>query len=110
VAAIDLDRGVTQRKHGGGFFVSMYKDDPGLYYLEDGTTCDTKIAAEAGFPVTEHYKERRRRQLMGMHKKRLDDLMKKSIEEVDAEVERELADMKKSEEEALLVGVETEAG
>ena len=90
---IDLDRGATQRKHPGGFFVSMYKDDPGIYYGEDGAVCDVALAEGAGFPVQAHYKERRRRELMAKYKVKIDRMMTQEMASVDKEIEKELAAM-----------------
>lgn len=89
---IDLDRGVTQRKHSGGFFVSMYKDQPDVYYKEDGTVATRELAEEAGFPVADLYKERRRRELMAHHRDRINRLLAKEHANVEEILERELAE------------------
>ncbi len=98
---IDLDRGVTQRKHSRGFFVSMYKDDPGVYFLEDGSPCDEKLAAEAGFPIDDHYRERRTNDALKRYKRKLDQAMKTKVAKLkamsEAELETEIANLDMAE-------------
>lgn len=48
---IDLNRGVTHRKHPQGFNVYMYKDRPGDYYDAHEKPLSDKIASDAGFDV-----------------------------------------------------------
>jgi hypothetical protein len=48
---IDYTRGVTHKPSALGLRVYMYKDDPGKYYLADGSTATREQAASAGFDV-----------------------------------------------------------
>lgn len=58
---IDVNRGVTKRRHPKGFAVCMYKDEPGAYFDKSGRELSSEIAGEAGFPVAQYAKERARR-------------------------------------------------
>lgn len=56
---IDFNRGVTIRQEREtGISIYMYKDDPGTYYSRLGKPLSRALAAQAGFPVEEHEKER----------------------------------------------------
>jgi hypothetical protein len=69
----------------------MYKDDPGVYYHENGTVADKALAEQAGFPVDEHYRERRKRELLAHHRERIDRLMQRSAAEIEVLIDQELA-------------------
>lgn len=59
---IDLNRGVTIRRHGAsGMQVYMYKDDPGTYLDAYGDEVDEKLATQAGYDVVTLAKERDRK-------------------------------------------------
>ncbi len=58
---IDLNRGVIIRKHPKGFYVGMYKDEPGGYLSEAGYDLSSEIAGEAGFNVEDLSREKERR-------------------------------------------------
>lgn len=49
--SIDLNRGVTSRKHPAGVRIYMYLDEPGGYYDERGRAVNRKMARAAGFDV-----------------------------------------------------------
>ncbi len=61
---IDLNRGVTIRRHVSGTQVYMYKDAPGTYMNVYGEEVDAKFAKEAGFPVAELMQEKSRKDAM----------------------------------------------
>lgn len=46
---IDLNRGVTYKKHNKGIQVYMYKDDPGRFYDASGNIVSDSFAKTAGF-------------------------------------------------------------
>ena len=50
---IDLNRGVTYRRHGSGMLVFMYKKEPGVYLSASGVEVSEDLARAAGFPVDE---------------------------------------------------------
>lgn len=75
---IDYDRGVHIRKvENLGLDVFMYVDSPGVYLNAHGTPVTSEIAAQAGFPVEEHLKQRR-------IKERMASAIAKIKEEIDA--------------------------
>lgn len=61
MAKIDLNRGVTKRKHYTGGDVYMYKDVPGVYLNVYGEEVSEKLAKQCGFPVERLALERERR-------------------------------------------------
>lgn len=57
--AIDYDRGVLIRIHEKtGVDVNMYVDSPGVYLSNHGTPVSESLAAEAGFDVERHRREK----------------------------------------------------
>ncbi len=83
---IDLDRGVTQRKHTTGFLVSMYKDDPGVYFNPKGEAVSEEIAKAAGFPTDQHSLERRKKAALAEKRAEIEE----QFSGAEAEVEEQL--------------------
>ncbi len=60
-----LNRGVEIRKHmGTGAEIYMVCKEPGIYYNGASQRVSDSMAAEAGFPVEQHQKERRKAEAM----------------------------------------------
>ncbi len=59
--SIDLNRDCIIRKHPKGFYVGMYKDEPGSYLSEAGSDLSAEIAEEAGFKIGDLSREKERR-------------------------------------------------
>lgn len=87
--SIDLNRGVTQRFHPQGYMISMYKDTPGVYLLNDGTQASLDQAKQAGFPVIDQTMEMRRRELLADQDKRIRQELEKERGRIDAQLEEE---------------------
>jgi hypothetical protein len=65
MAKIDLDRGVTIRKHkDSGMYIYMYKDTPGVYLSQHGDVLPDKLAQLVGFDTGRLSKERDKREKM----------------------------------------------
>jgi hypothetical protein len=86
-APVDLNRGVRQCQHPSGFFVSMYEDDPGLYFSEDGSPVDDAVAADAGFDVQRFRVLRERNRRVAEAKEKIEREMQGELERIDGEFE-----------------------
>lgn len=59
---LDRNRPMTVCEGPNGERVSMYKDEPGVYYGEDGQPLSEAVAERAGFDVRSLARERQRRE------------------------------------------------
>lgn len=82
--ALDLDRGVTKRRHPSGFIIAMYKDEPGVFYDVNEERVGQEAARAAGFDVDELSKERMKREKMAEARQRIEE----QFSSTEADIER----------------------
>lgn len=70
--AIDLDRGVTKRRHPSGFVVAMYKETPGHYFDVNEQPVAPEAARSAGFDVDALEKERLKQEKLQEARERIE--------------------------------------
>lgn len=82
---IDLNRGVTQRRHPRGFFISMYKDAPGHFFDPNANEVSEEEAAQAGFPVSDLRKERLVRERRAEAESRIRGELDRELERIESD-------------------------
>lgn len=70
--ALDLNRGVMTKFHPSGIKVSMYIDDPGTYYADNGQALAEELAAQAGFDIDRNKREKVKLLKMKAYKEQLE--------------------------------------
>lgn len=71
---IDLDRGVSIRKHKDtGMYVYMYKDEPGVYRSQHGDVLPERVGELVGFDVSRLSKEREKREKLAQFASRINE-------------------------------------
>lgn len=84
--AVDLDRGVCQRRHPDGMLIGYYKDSPGVYFDERGEPVSEAVAAAAGHDVRSAKIERVKRQKLDEARRQIEA----EVAELEARLTREL--------------------
>lgn len=74
--ALNLNRGVTMRKHPSGMAVAMYDDTPGSYMTERGEPLDAEFAKQAGFNVGADQRRAAVNKRVADYQKQLEDELK----------------------------------
>lgn len=69
---LDLNRGVTTRKHPSGVYVSQYDDDPGTYLDPRGKPVAPELAKQAGFDIEKDKVAKLKLLKLAEYKKQLD--------------------------------------
>lgn len=83
---IDLDRGVTAKKHSGkDVRIYMVKSEPGKYYNVAGERVPIQDAIDAGFDVKRHAIEAKRAELIVEAKKKADEMLALAMKEIAEE-------------------------
>lgn len=80
---LDLDRGVTKRKHPNGFVVAMYKDAPGHFLDTHGRELTEDLAKQAGFDVDNLITERRKQEKMQEARAQIEREFESQSEEIE---------------------------
>lgn len=80
---LDLDRGVTKRKHPNGFVVAMYKDVPGQFMDVNGDPLDEELARQAGFDTETLSKERMKNEKMQEARQQIEKEFESQSEEIE---------------------------
>lgn len=86
---IDLDRGCIQKKARGGPLITMYRDDPGVYYYNDSTEASEEAAKAANFNTERHRMERIREQMRAEAVAEVDAKLAEEFKEIDKRAEAE---------------------
>lgn len=80
---LDLDRGVTKRRHPNGFMVAMYKSEPGVFMDVHGKPLDEELARQAGFDVDTLVNERRKNEKMQEARAQIEKEFESQSEEIE---------------------------
>ena len=109
--ALDLDRGVTQKRHPDGMLVGLYKDT--LEFVgEKGESISIKLAKEAGFDTEFILGQRTTRALRAKGEQEIDRIIKDGRGNLRAAIQERLEKQglaKESDELEALVDAEMEA-
>lgn len=80
---LDLDRGVTKRRHPNGFVVAMYKDEPGVFVDIKGGQVTEAIAEQAGFDIETLSVQRRKNEKMAEAREKIESEFASQTEEME---------------------------
>ena len=92
MVGVDLNRGVHQRRHPDGQLIGCYKDDPGLYFDENGDPVSEVEAARCGHDVKGAKLQRMKKEKLAEAKRAIDAEVAELEQRVGDEVDYEQSD------------------
>lgn len=102
MAPVDLNRGVHQRRHPDGQLIGCYKDEPGIYFDENGDSVSEAEAARCGHDVQAAKLQRMKKEKLAEAKRQIDaevaELENRVDEDVDYEASGRGPDLSKAPE------------
>ena len=80
---LDLDQGVTKRRHPSGFVVAMYKRQPGRFYDIKGQEVGASVAREAGFDTQTLMREKEKNDKLAQVKAEIESQFQDRVQEAE---------------------------